>query len=124
MSSDEVAIAEIAAGYTDDIFLGLDRGTAARDRGVLSGGQIIDVQFTSFMTDPLKVIGTIYTALGRELHGDTERAMREFLTVNPGDGGGGGARYRFTDTGLGEADLRRRATDYQKRFGVASEPVV
>ena len=32
MSSDQVSTAEIAAGYAEDIFLGLDRGLDARDR--------------------------------------------------------------------------------------------
>lgn len=124
MSSDDVDIGEIAAGYADDIFLGLARGTDARDRDVLPPGRIIDVQFASFMSDPLQVVGAIYTALGKELTADTERAMREFLAANPGDGGGGGTRYTFADTGLDEDDLRQRSTAYQERFGVPSEPVV
>jgi hypothetical protein len=91
---------------------------------VLPPGRIIDVQFASFMSDPLQVVGAIYTALGKELTADTERAMREFLAANPGDGGGGGTRYTFADTGLDEDDLRQRSTAYQERFGVPSEPVV
>jgi hypothetical protein len=47
--------------------------------------------------------------------------MQKFLASNPGDGGGG--RYRFEDTGLDADVLRERATRYQERFGVASEPV-
>jgi hypothetical protein len=50
--------------------------------------------------------------------------MREFLAAHPGDGGGAGERYRFSDTGLDAAELRDRAKVYQERFSVASEPVI
>jgi hypothetical protein len=124
MSSDDVAVGEVAAGYTEDVFLGLARGMNARDRGVFPDDQIVDVHFGAFMVDPLVVVAEIYAAMGRELTPEAERSMRAFLTANPGDGGGGGGRYRFADTGLDESDLRARSADYQERFGVASEPVV
>jgi Sulfotransferase family len=124
MSSDDVAIGEVAAGYTEDVFLGLARGMDARDRRVFPDDQIVDVHFDAFMADPLVVVADIYAAMGRELMPDAERSMRAFLAANPGDGGGGGGRYRFTDTGLDESDLRARSADYQDRFAVASEPVV
>jgi hypothetical protein len=124
MSSDDVAIVEVAAGYTEDVFLGLARGMDARDRRVFPDDQVVDVHFDAFMADPLVVVGGIYAAMGRELTPDAERSMRAFLAANPGDGGGGGGRYRFTDTDLDESDLRARSADYQERFGVASEPVV
>jgi hypothetical protein len=124
MSSDEVDIAEVAAAYADDIFVGLDRGADARDRHVFPDTHVVDVHFAGFMADPLATVAEIYRAMGRELTPETERSMRAFLAANPGDGGGGGERYRFSDTGLNEHELRDRAAGYQERFAVASEPVL
>ncbi len=107
MASDEPDIVEIAADYADDIFLGLDRGIDARDRGVIPPERIVDVQFAAFVADPIATVRDIYLALGRELDDLTEQRMRRFLDKNPGDGGGGGTRYRFADTGLDSDALRR-----------------
>jgi hypothetical protein len=124
MASDEPDIVEIAADYSDDIFVGLERGIDFRDRGVIPPERIVDVQFSSFVTDPIAAVRRIYEALGRELDSSTEQAMRDFLAANPGDGGGGGTRYRVADTALDPGALRERAAAYQERFGVESEPVV
>jgi hypothetical protein len=124
MASEETAVAEAAAEYGPDIFDGLERGMAARARGVLGPSQVVDVQFTDFMADPLATIAGIYDAVGRPLTADAEQRMRAFLDTHPGDGGGGGTRYRWSDTGLDADECRERATPYQERYGVASEPVV
>jgi len=121
LASDEISIPEIAAGYADDILVGLDRGISARDRHTFPPGQIVDVQFAEFRADPLSTIGRLYDALGRELTAEAEGRMRTFLAGNPGDGGGD--RYRFADTGLDAGALRERSLPYQERFGVESEPV-
>ncbi|HEY1989985.1 MAG TPA: sulfotransferase [Acidimicrobiales bacterium] len=123
MATDEVSLPEIANDYAEDIFVGLDRGMEARDRGTFPADQVVDVQFSEFVDDPFSTIDKLYTALGRELTGETEQRMRAFLASNPGDGGGGGARYRFADTGLDADKLRDRSAHYQERFGVVSEPV-
>ena len=124
MASDDPDIVEIAADYADDIFLGLDRGIDARERGVFPSSRVVDVQFAAFVADPITTIREIYAALGRDLDDSTERKMRRFLATHPGDGGGGGTRYRFSDTGLDPDALRARAVRYQEHFGVESEPVV
>jgi len=124
MASDEPDIVEIAADYADDIFVGLDRGMDARDRGVIPKDRIVDVQFAAFVADPIATVRAIYVALGRELDDFTEQRMRRFLDNNPGDGGGGGTRYRFADTRLDADALRERASAYQDYFDVESEPVI
>jgi hypothetical protein len=121
MASDDVSITEVAASYAEDIFVGLDRGIGARERGTFPTDQMIDVQFLDFMDDPFSTIIQLYQSLGRRLTDVAEERMRKFLARNPGDGGGG--RYRFADTGLEAETLRQRATRYQECFGVASEPV-
>ena len=70
--------------------------------------QVVDVHFSEFVADPLATIGQLYGALGRPLTDETEDRMRRFLAEHPGDGGGGGHRYRFSDTGL-DADGPPRA---------------
>jgi hypothetical protein len=121
MASDDVSIAEIAEGYADDVFLGLDRGISAQDRRVFPPEQVVDVQFAAFRADPLATVAKLYTALGRELTDETERRMRAFLAGHPDDGGGG--RYRFADTGLDADALRARSRAYQERFAVPSETI-
>jgi len=123
MASDETSVPDAADGFTDDIFVGLDRSIEARDKATLAPEQVIDVQFSDFMADPFIAIRSIYDQLGLELPDATEHRMRAFLEANPGDGGGGGKRYNFSDTGLDADELRERARPYQERFGVASEPV-
>jgi hypothetical protein len=121
MSSDDVSIADTAAGYAEDIFLGLDRGMASRDAGTFPADQVVDLHFAAFRADPLATVRELYGALGRELTDDTEARMRGFLAGHPDDGGGG--RYSFADTGLHAGELRERARPYQERYGVDSEPV-
>ena len=121
MASDETSIPEAAVEYSEDIFLGLERGMDARDRGVFPPEQLVDVHFADFVADPLATIAEIYERLDRELTDDAADRMRAFLAEHPGDGGGGGSRYRFADTELDEGALRERAAAYQERHGVASE---
>jgi len=123
MCSDDTSIAEAAAEYADDNFVGLDRSMQARIDGTLPAGQVADVQFTDFVADPLAAIGALYDQLGMELTAEAESRMRTFLAEHPGDGGGGGSRYTFADTGLDADELRQRSRAYQEHFGVASEPV-
>jgi len=123
MASDDTSVPDAAADWADDIFVGLDRGIAARDAGTFPAAQVIDVHFTDMIDDPFGTIARIYAAMGRELTADAEARMRAFLAAHPGDGGGGGSRYRFADTGLDAGELRERARPYQERFDVTSEPV-
>lgn len=124
MTTDAPDQREIAAQLVDDIFLGLDRGLDARERGVIPPERIVDVQFQDFIADPIASVRQVYAALGRELTPDAEARMRTFLAEHPGDGGGAGTRYRFADTGLDGDELRARAERYQAAMGVASEPIV
>jgi hypothetical protein len=121
MTSDSASVQVAAQQYADDIFVGLDRGMEARDRGVLPASQVVDVHFRSFVKDPFTTIGQLYDALGMPFTAEVEGRMRAFLEAHPGDGGGSGTRYRFSDTGLDADALRARAKAYQERYDVASE---
>ncbi|ULP42621.1 sulfotransferase family protein [Mycobacterium lentiflavum] len=119
MGSDETNIAECAAQSYEEIVVGLERGMAMRDKGVVPEGRMIDVQFTDFVKDPWRTIGDIYQKLGRELKPEAEQKMRDFLAAHPGDGGRG--RYTWSDTGLDAAEVRERVRDYQRRYDVPTE---
>jgi hypothetical protein len=123
MASDETTVAEAAEQYADDILVGLERGIDARDRGVVPAQQVVDVQFTDFVRDPMAAVRLLYAALGRDLTPEAETRMAGFLAEHPGDGGGGGTRYRWADTGLDAGELRERAKPYQERFSVQTEPL-
>src|ERR1700761_4064796 len=119
MGSDESDIAECAAQSYEEITVGLDRGMALRDSGVVPNDRIIDVKFTDFMNDPWATIGGISQKLGRELRPDAAQRMRDFLAAHPGDGGRG--RYTWSDTGLDAGAVRERVSAYQDRYGVPTE---
>lgn len=123
MASEQTSVPDAADGFSDDIFLGLDRSMDARDDGTLAPEAVIDVLFTDFMADTFGTIKGIYEQLDLELTPDAEARMRSFLDAHPGDGGGGGTRYRFENTGLDADELRERSRRYQERFGIPSEPV-
>jgi hypothetical protein len=119
MGSDESNIAECAAQSYEEITVGLDRGMAFRDSGVVPDSQMIDVQFSDFMKDPWTTIKDIYDKLGRELKPAAAQRMRDFLGEHPGDGGRG--RYTWSDTGLDAGEVRERVQPYQERYGVPLE---
>jgi hypothetical protein len=119
MCSDESNIADCAAQSYEEISVGLERGMALRDSGVVPEGRMIDVQFADFMNDPWTTIKDIYAKLGRELQPDAEQKMRDFLAAHPGDGGRG--RYTWSDTGLDAGEVRDRVRAYQERYAVPTE---
>lgn len=124
LASAEASIADAAATFTDDIFVGLDRSIEARDRETIAPGRVIDVQFSEFVAQPFSTIERIYDQLRIQLTAPTRARMRAFLETHPSDGGGGGSRYNFADTGQDPGELRARAQRYQDRFRVPSEPVL
>jgi len=121
MTSDHVEVGRLAAQYSEDICLGLDRALEARRQGLFSEGQVIDIRYQDIRHDLLAAVGRLYDALGLELTDDAAARMRTFLEAHPGDPDGSLKRYRFADTGLDEARLRERVREYQEYFDVESE---
>ncbi len=124
MASDESWGTEAAADFAADIFLGLERGIEARDRGTFPPGQTIDVHFLDFMADPISTIRRIYAALGLGAHPPDRGADAGVPRRQP-------RRRRRWGGPLPvrrhRARRRRPAPSgrvpYQERFGVVSEPV-
>jgi Sulfotransferase family len=119
LASTDSDIRECAQQSCEEIVVGLERSMKVRDSGALAPGQMIDVQFAEFISDPFATIRGLYDALGRELTPVAEARMRDFLAAHPGDGGGG--RYTWPDTGLDATAVREQVAAYQDRFGVPSE---
>ena len=119
MGTDDSSVAECAAQSYEEIVVGLQREMALRDSGAVPADRVIDVMFGDFMKDPWTTIEGIYQRLGRELHGEAARRMRDFLVAHPGDGGHG--RYTWSDTGLDAAEVRDRVSAYQERYSVPAE---
>jgi len=123
MSTDSFDVRTLAAQYSDDIMVGLDRGLAARRDGLFAPGQVVDIRYQDIRADLIGGVARIYDEIGLELTAEAESRMRAFLAAHPGDQGGSLKRYSFADTGLDEAELRERARPYQERFAVESEPL-
>lgn len=123
MTTDNFEVTRLAAQYGEDILVGLDRALEARDAGVFSTGQVVDVRYQDIRHDLVAAIGTIYDQLGWELTAEVEGRMRAFLAAHPGDQAGSLKRYTFADTGLDEGEFRERVQAYQDYFDVESEPL-
>ena len=123
MTTDHFDLRTLALQYSQDIVVCLERALAARKAGVIPPGQVVDLRFTDFRKDPLAAVAGVYDAIGLELTAETEARMRAHLDAHPGDPGNTLRRYTFADTGLDEADLRKRVQAYQDHFGVEPEPL-
>lgn len=121
MTTDHFEVTRLAAQYSEDIVLGLDRALEARRAGVFAPGQVIDIRYQDIRHDLIAAVGRIYDQIGLELTADAEKRMRAHLDAHPGDQGGSLKRYTFAETGLVEAELRERVREYQEYFDVESE---
>jgi hypothetical protein len=121
MTTDHFEVTRLAQQYGDDIMVGLDRALEARENGLFSPGQVVDVRYQDIRHDLIGAIARIYDEIGLELSAEAEGRMRDFLAAHPGDQAGSLKRYTFADTGLDEAELRERARPYQDHFGIESE---
>lgn len=121
--SDRLDPCQIAAERAERDQTALDRSVAARESGIVAPGQALDLQFAEIAADPVAAVRRIYQFAGRALSDDAETRMRRYLAENPHD-----RLLRpcsaFSDTGLVQAEVRRRAHRYQDYFRVASEELV
>lgn len=123
MTSDSFDVRTLAAQYSEDIMVGLERCLTARRDGPFAPGQVVDIRYQDIRADLLGGVARIYDEIGLELTAETEARMRTFLAAHPGDQAGSLKRYSFTETGLDEDELRERARPYQDFFEIESEPL-
>ena len=121
LASDDSSVDECAAQSREEIVVGLERGMALRDSGALAPGQVIDVQFADFMpirsrpSHPLRRVGPGPEPVAEHKHAGLPRRPPRRPRWAPlllGRHGSGRGRW-----------CASRSRDYQRRFGVADEPI-
>ena len=120
--SDDVTIAQVADDWTDPILDALDLAVTAREDGTVPAGRVVDIQYETFVADPIATIRDLYDRWGVELRPDVERRMRAFL-ADHGQHQHGVHRYAFADTGQSADRIRARARRYCDYFEVPEEPL-
>lgn len=120
--SDDVTIPQVADDWTDPILDALDLAVTAREDGTVPADRVVDIQYATFVADPLATIRELYARWGVELRPDVERRMRAFLDDH-GQHQHGVHRYAFADTGQSADRIRARARRYCDYFQVPEEPL-
>lgn len=111
---------EIAREWAAHNARAFERAVDAREQGLVSKDQVLDLQFAEFMADPFATLRRVYDFAGLTWSDEAQARMRAHLEANPSDKHGG-HRYRFADTGLDAQAERARVRRYQEHFGIPSE---
>jgi len=122
LGSDTIDPLEIAEDWTARLARGLETTMRVRATHALAPSQVYDVHFGELMTDPIGMVGRIYTHFGMTLSSEAAGRMQRFLADNPADKHGA-HRYTLEAAGLDPDTERRRYAAYQRHFGIASEMV-
>ena len=120
--SDDVSIAQVAGDWTDPILEALDLAVTARQDGTVPADRVVDIQYATFVADPIATVRELYARWELELTPDVERRMRAFLDEH-GQHQHGVHRYAFADTGQSAGEVRERTRRYCEYFDVPEEPL-
>jgi hypothetical protein len=93
----------------------LDKFFGARKR--LPNNAFVDVEYSDLVHDPMEVIRSLYSRLGRDLSGHVELRMRAFLSAHP-DGKHGNHSYTLAAFGMDPVKLSERFSSYRTRFNL------
>ncbi len=119
--SDDVSLQQVAADWAESTLSALDRSVAARESGLIPRHRVVDVDYVSFIREPVGTVRRIYDELGIPLSPATEARMRAFLAAHPSDAHGV-YRYSLADCGLDAGWIRERSRRYCDYFSVSREP--
>ncbi len=122
LGSDAVDPHEIGLDWTERLAAGLRLASEARERASGGAARFFDVHFRDLVGREIEQVQRIYEHFELTLSPEAEARMRRFLAENPRDKHGT-HRYSLAFAGLDAERLRPAFADYQKRFGVASEPM-
>jgi hypothetical protein len=78
---------------------------------------VIDVQYDTFVREPVETVASIYDALGDPLSEEVRDAMKGYVVANPKDSRGI-HRYDICDFGLVAGEIQERFAGYVDRYGV------
>ncbi|MFQ5699151.1 MAG: sulfotransferase [Myxococcota bacterium] len=101
----------------DYLAASLERGLAQRDR--LGRERFFDVDYRSFVADPLATVEPLYDHFGLERTPDVARALRDFAAAHP-QSRHGEHRYDLERYGLTTRRIETRLAGYIERFGLAT----
>lgn len=119
LSTDDIDSPTLAKEFFEIILGGLERTVDAREAGVVPLGQVVDIQFSDMMEQPIPAARAVYEHFGWDLPAETQLAMEDFLRTHVREGHG--HPYTFEATGLSLADVRARTARYETYFGVPEE---
>ncbi|NRA03169.1 MAG: sulfotransferase [Myxococcales bacterium] len=95
----------------------LERGLRARD--ALDSGHFFDVDYRTFLADPLSTVAGLYEYFGLGLDESLEATLAAHTRDNP-QGRHGTHEYGLEKYGLTPDAVRSRLADYIERFGLGS----
>jgi len=110
----EVDPHEVGRQWLERMGWSCDRALASRDR--LSEHQVTDVRFTDAVADPIATAERVLGAVGLELTGESEAAMRAWLEQDTKRETLPVHRYTPGDFGLTPEQIRERFAIYDERF--------
>lgn len=84
--------------------------------------KIVDVDYRSFVADPLQTVRDIYARLPRDLSLEAEAAMVRWVQDRPKDKHGA-HRYAAEDFGLSKGMIRERMEGYIQDYGIDNRMV-
>ncbi|MBW2375709.1 MAG: sulfotransferase [Deltaproteobacteria bacterium] len=120
MGSDDVDPPAIAKQWIRWNTAGVNASARARQEGLFTPDQIIDVSFYEFMDAPLDQMERIYDFFELELLPSVRTRMQDYLSVHTAEQHGV-HHYDFHDFGLDLAEERERVRPYQEYFDVPAE---
>lgn len=96
----------------------LERGLSARDAG--DPARFADVDYRTFVDDPLAAVRGIYTRFALPLPRTVEDAMRAHVRANP-QGKHGAHEYALEEYGLSPEAVKARLAPYIERFDLPTD---
>ena len=120
LCSEEVELADIAAGYASGLVRGYQQMVAYREAGKLPSDQVVDLYFRDFIADQVGTVRRAYEHFGLELSAGAAGAMQAFLDANPADKHGKHS-YDLEGIGMNEVEVRKMFAFYTDYFEVPQE---
>lgn len=120
LGTSDIDSARLAAEFSEIILGGLERSVEGRLDGTVPASQVMDVQFSDMMAEPIESARSVYARFGWDFTPEVEQAMRSFLNSHVREGYG--HPYTFADTDLDLSVVRERTSRYSKYFDVPEEP--
>ena len=117
--SDSVDSRQVAADWLDRWWRAIDQLLDVRAD---HEDVFVDVYYSEFMQDPLRIIEKLYSRLGWTLTRRARQRMAAFLSANP-KGKHGEHRYSLCEFGLDRELLLERANRYHSSFSIKEEPL-